>query len=275
MTCPRNARCSVPRRGHRRREDGAEGRPQRVAVFLADGEDLLTQSARHPRASPMNRRFHAANILTKARLNGPRGKPISSARCDGLELPPLRLERARPSRADAGRAMRDTAIGSFGRGQKGDTVWSGGRARKPAMPRSRCHWPPRSGRIELLPPDARLHLRLEPRVDVLLGPSREALDEPPIVAHAAVHEPVGPDGDQRGQHLRARAEPRRSCSARRWSAWTAGAAYPACTDARRRSIRAVSSARSRSADSLIESSSSRARERRVAASTCAPRPCSF
>ncbi len=66
-----------------------------------------------------------------------------------------------------------------------------------------------------------------------------------------------------------------SSSARRWSSCTAGAAYPdiALTLAAR-NIRAVSSRRSRSAESAVGSTSSMARESNRVASTCAPRPCS-
>ena len=157
------------------------------------------------------------------------------------------------------RAISETAMGSLGRARTGRRSRRvGGRRslpwRAPGDPG------PRRAVLRRTPATrARLHLRLEPGEGGLLDhPVRRSIS--PGCGHVPVHEPVRPDGDQRRQHLRPGAEPRRQLPR-----LAGGRTGPLARRQPRieltldaRSIRAVSSRRSRSSDSGIESSSSRA-----------------
>ena len=83
-------------------------------------------AARQASSSPRKRRIQAAKVVTKARLNGPRGKPISSARRSGLALPALGRAELAAQRAHAGerdRRDRDGVVGQ--RPERGDRLLGG------------------------------------------------------------------------------------------------------------------------------------------------------
>ena len=101
-------------------------------------------------------------------------------------------------------AISDTATGSLGSGQNGETLWSAGRAAKPATARSRCACAAASCPCEeLQAAGAGLHLRLEPVERGLADHAGEPLDQPLGRGHVAAGQPVRPDGDEGRQHLRA------------------------------------------------------------------------
>ena len=122
--------------GHRWRVRGAERGPQRIPVFLPSAT-TSSPNRRDFSSSPKDRAFQAANVLTKARLNG-LGEPDLLRSTDGLVLPLLGLDEVATGSADGRQGDQGHGDRVVGQRPEGRDGLVRGLARKPAMPISKC-----------------------------------------------------------------------------------------------------------------------------------------